>query len=297
VTIRGVPAEREEQEVLEGVASDVPLRENQNPAITWTGVSQVYPSRGRRGGAPLTVLEGIDLEIPPSTFVSLIGPSGCGKTTLLKMTAGLIRQTSGRIDVLGKPVTSPSPDVGVVFQEFALLPWRNVLQNVAFPLEAAGSPRSQRTALAMAAIQKVDLEGFEGYLPHQLSGGMKQRVGLARALVMDPSILLMDEPFAALDPQTRELMQGELLTMWERTHKSVLFVTHSLDEAIVLSDRIVVLGGRPSRIKAVIDVDLPRPRAGQGEDVKEAPGFVSLRKHLWSLIKDEAYAQSHSVND
>lgn len=252
---------------------------------------KVYAGRG--GRAPLTVLDGVNLKVRAGEFVSVIGPSGCGKTTLLKLLDGLIQPDGGEIRVRGQKVTGPGPDRAVVFQNFALLPWNTVLQNVAFPLELRGVPRREREELAAAKLEMVGLKDFAHHYPHELSGGMQQRVGIARALVANPDILLMDEPFGALDPQTRLLLQDELLSVWQRDRKTVLFVTHAMDEAVYLSDRVVILAPRPGRVAEVLEIPLPRPR---GEEVRATAAFADLTQYVWHRIKglmQPAEGESH----
>ncbi len=235
----------------------------------------------------LTALEAFDLGLVErrGEFVSLVGPSGCGKSTLLSVVAGLVAPTAGAVQIDGRSVRGPGPDRAVVFQEIALLPWRTVLDNVCFGMEFRRVPAAERRRIAREHIQMVGLPGFERHYPHQLSGGMRQRVGIARALAVDPEILLMDEPFGALDAQTRLLMGDELLRIWEQTGKSVLFVTHDLDEAIYLSDRVVVMTARPGRVKADLPVSLPRPRTS---GVRNSLEFLEHRRTLWALLEDEA---------
>src|ERR1700722_12564520 len=207
-------------------------------------------------------LRDLDFQVRDNEFLCIVGPSGCGKTTLLRIVAGLVKPETGSVFIDGKPAGGPSSDRCMVFQHFGLLPWRTVLGNVEFGLELQGVNRAERRTRAERSIEMLHLDGFQHHYPHQLSGGMQQRTGLARALSLDPSMLLMDEPFSALDAHTRELLQEELLRLWERTHKSVLFVTHSIDEAIYLADRIVVMEPHPGRIKEILEVELPRPRFG-----------------------------------
>ena len=212
----------------------------------------------------------------------MLGPSGCGKTTLLRIVAGLTPWDSGEVLVDGQPVTGPGRDRAMVFQDFALLPWATVLDNVAFGLELRGMDRAARHALASRLITTVGLAGFAHHYPHQLSGGMQQRVGLARALAVDPRILLLDEPFGSLDSLTRRVLQEDLLRLHQSTKQTVLLVTHSVDEAARLGDRVVLLGARPARVVDVIDTGLPRPRpAHLGAD----PRFVALKEHLWDRVK------------
>lgn len=226
-------------------------------------------------------LEDFSLEIEKGELISIVGPSGCGKTTLLRLVAGLMEPSSGEVIIGGKKCIGPGPDRGMVFQEFALFPWRSVRKNVEFGLEIAGVPAEARRMTAERYIDAVGLEGFEDRRVHELSGGMKQRVGIARALVTKPDVLLMDEPFGALDAQTRNIMQEELLRIVEKTDTTILFVTHSVDEAVYLSDRIVVLTKRPASIKDIVEIDVPRPRD------RASPEFMKLRKHILSELEDE----------
>jgi NitT/TauT family transport system ATP-binding protein len=211
-------------------------------------------------GPPHLALTDISLAVGEGAFVSILGPSGCGKSTLLYMVGGFIAPSEGTVRVDGRPVTGPGPDRGPVFQEFALFPWKTVLGNVRYGLDQQGVPRAQAEARARALIDMVHLRGYENFYPKELSGGMKQRVAIARTLAYEPSILLMDEPFGALDAHTRTRLQNDLLEIWERDRKTVLFVTHSVEEAVFLSDRVVVLTRSPGRVKASIAIDLPRPR-------------------------------------
>jgi ABC-type nitrate/sulfonate/bicarbonate transport system ATPase subunit len=227
----------------------------------------------------LKVFENIDLFIDPNSFTTIIGPSGCGKSTLLQIIAGLIKPDAGRIIIDGQEINSPRPDImSMVFQDAGLFPWRTVLQNVEFPLEIKGVNKAVRRMSAKKYISLVGLSEFESYYPNQLSGGMQQRVNLARALVTQPKILLMDEPFGALDEQTRQKMAMELIHLWQHTGVTILFVTHSLAEAAYLSDRVIVLSNRPATIKDIIDIDLPRPR-----DIED-PILAKIRKKMWNLL-------------
>jgi ABC-type nitrate/sulfonate/bicarbonate transport system ATPase subunit len=237
-----------------------------------------------RTGSRLVALDGINLKIADGEFVSIVGPSGCGKTTFLSVVDGLIPASGGRILVDGKAVTKPGPDRAVVFQDASLLPWRTVRQNVLYGLECIGLAKSEANDRAERFIAMVGLRGFEHHYPYELSGGMQQRVNLARALVMDPQILLMDEPFASLDAQTRELMQEELLSIWSQSKKTVLFITHQIDEAIYLSDRVVVFSGRPGRVKEIIPVEIERPRKLR---LKREPPFHKNEDRIWTLIEDD----------
>lgn len=231
------------------------------------------------------MFEDFSLVVGNLEFVAIIGPSGCGKSTLLRIINGLDAPDSGTIEIDGKPVTGPGAGRAMVFQGFDLFPWRTTLENVAFGLEMQGVDKRKRTDTARRYIHMVGLTGFEGSYPHQLSGGMQQRVGIARALAVQPSILLMDEPFGALDLQTRDLLQDELLRIWQTDRKTVLFVTHSIEEAIYLADRIIVLSPRPARIERDIGVPFARPR---DEALKTSPAFLEIRREIWGLLKQEA---------
>jgi NitT/TauT family transport system ATP-binding protein len=230
----------------------------------------------------LPAVEGVTFEVEAGSFVSLVGPSGCGKTSILNAVAGLLTGYRGRVSVHGHPVTGPGHDRALVFQQAALLPWRTVLGNVMYGLECHRVARAEARRRARELIQLVDLGGFEHHYPHELSGGMQQRVNLARALAVDPSLLLMDEPFAALDAQTREYMQGELTRIWSIKRKTVLFITHQIDEAVYLSDRVVVLSARPGRIKEIVEVSLPRPRSLA---LKRTETFLDVERRVWDLIE------------
>ena len=249
--------------------------------IELRGCRKIYASRN--GQVPVLALDGVDLTIHPQEFVCLLGPSGCGKTTLLKAIAGLVPLDEGEVRIEGQAVTGPGPDRAMVFQDFALLPWADVLTNVAFGLELRGEARAAREHAARALISTVGLAGFEHHFPRQLSGGMQQRVGLARALAVDPEILLMDEPFGAVDAQTRRLLQEDLLRVLDSTSKTVVFVTHSMEEAVRLGDRVVLMTPRPGRIQSITEVGLPRPRPA---DLDGAPRFAELQKQLWQQLKE-----------
>jgi NitT/TauT family transport system ATP-binding protein len=237
-----------------------------------------------RTNTRLTALDGVNLTVSDGEFVSIVGPSGCGKTTFLSVVDGLIPATSGRILVDGEVVSKPGPDRAVVFQDASLLPWRTVLANIRYGLECQGVNAREAKDRADHFVGMVGLTGFEHHYPYELSGGMQQRVNLARALVMDPKILLMDEPFASLDAQTRELMQEELLQIWVKANKTVLFVTHQIDEAIYLSDRVVVFSGRPGKVKTDIAVEIERPRK---LGVKREPRFHAIEDRIWGLIEED----------
>jgi NitT/TauT family transport system ATP-binding protein len=232
--------------------------------------------------AGIQVLAGISLSVAEGEFVSVIGPSGCGKSTLLRIVDGLIQPDSGRILVDGREVRGPGADRAVVFQYFGLYPWRSVLRNVEFGLELKGVAAGERRKIALENIALVGLRGFENHYPHELSGGMRQRVGFARALSLGPEIILMDEPFSSVDEQTRELLQEQLLDLWASNRKTILFITHSIDEAVYMADRLVVMGARPGRIIEEIKIDLPRPRSAA---VRAAPRFGQIRAHAWEFLK------------
>jgi NitT/TauT family transport system ATP-binding protein len=227
-------------------------------------------------------IDSLDLDIRDGEFLTVIGPSGCGKTTLLRIIAGLIPYQQGEVTIDGKRVTGPGPERAVVFQNFALMPWANVLANVTFGLEMRGVARAEAETTARRLIGLVGLAGCERRLPRELSGGMQQRVGLARALAVNPRILLMDEPFGALDEQTRRLLQEELLRIWEQERKTVIFITHSMEEAVLLGDRVVLMTPRPGRIQEIIDVSLPRPR---GRDTEKSALFVEIKEYLWENLR------------
>jgi NitT/TauT family transport system ATP-binding protein len=233
----------------------------------------------------LRVFQEIELEIGDREIVSIVGPSGCGKTTLLRCIDGLVPLTEGEIRVDGKKVVGPPQGVAVVFQHFGLFPWKTVHENVAYGLRLARAPKERIAEAVPRHIELVGLKGFEKAYPYQLSGGMQQRTGLARALAIDPHVLLMDEPFAAIDAQTREILQFELLRIWESRPMSMVFVTHSIEEAVLMGDRVVVLRGRPSSIHEVIETGLPRPRT---RDVFSSPRFNEVREQVWGLLMREA---------
>jgi len=248
-------------------------------AIEVKGLSHTYA--GREGAVPALI--DISMTVGAGRFVVLVGPSGCGKTSLLMMMAGLRHQTSGTLEVQGKPMTAPDPDrVGVVFQEASLFPWLTALDNIEFPLALRSAPKEDRAKRSNDMLNLVGLTGFGTRYPHELSGGMKQRVSIARGLVQDPPVLLMDEPFAALDEQTRMTMGHELLRIWSQTQKTVMFVTHSLTEAVYLADEVLVMSARPGRIIDRIAVSLPRPRT---YEMMGTETFAKLRDRIWQQIR------------
>lgn len=248
-------------------------------------VQREYQIKNRFGKKEsLSVLENFNLDINEGEFLSLLGPSGCGKTTFLNILAGLDRYDSGKILIDGEELRERSFNRGIVFQSYALLPWRTVLKNLELGLEIRHVNRHERRRIARHYLELVGLVAFENQYPHQLSGGMRQRVAIARVLAYHPDLLLMDEPFAALDAQTRETLQIELLRIWEADKKTILFVTHSIDEAILLSDRVAFMSSRPGHIREIIDIDLPRPRT---EDIRNSVEFARIRKSVWGLMQYE----------
>ncbi len=245
------------------------------------GVHKEFDAGGRR----LCAVEEFSLEIPPGTFASLVGPSGCGKTTLLNMVAGFESPTAGRVSVNGREVREPGPDRGVVFQEPGLFPWLRVEENVGFPLRVRGTSPAEAHRLVEGILDQVGLGPFRRSYPAELSGGMRQRVAIARVLAMDPAVLLMDEPFAALDVQTRNLMQEFLLQLLERQRKTVLFITHDIREAVFLADRVYIMSARPGRVKEVLDVPLPRPRTVESTFL---PAFHAIVDQASKVVREEA---------
>ena len=269
--------------------TDRPAVSGQNDAVSCRGVSKVWAAGTARAHE---ALRDIDLDVQPGEFVVFLGPSGCGKSTLLYLIAGLEAATGGRIQSFGEPVAGPSPERSLIFQETSLFPWLSVWQNVSFGLSLKGVPESERRSIARAALQRVGLVEAFDKRPDELSGGMRQRVAVARALAMRPKVLLMDEPFAALDVQTRQKMQDFLLDVWRDSGASVLFVTHHIDEAVALADRVVVFTARPGRIKTIVVNTLPRPRD------PFSPGAEAMRRHLTELLRDEvdrAFAEQEAL--
>lgn len=236
-------------------------------------------------GDETIALNDVSITISDNEFLTVLGPSGCGKTTLLRAVAGLTDYTSGSITVDGRPVTGPGPDRAMVFQNFALLPWLNVLENISFGLKLNGSPRQQRMSRAEELVKLVGLTGSERKLPGELSGGMQQRVGLARALAVEPRVLLMDEPFGALDEQTRRILQEQLLTIWEKRRITVIFITHSIEEAVLLGDRVVLMTPRPGRIQKIVDVPLARPRVDARASMTGAKELAAITADLWGSLR------------
>ncbi|MGN6462963.1 MAG: ABC transporter ATP-binding protein [Pseudolabrys sp.] len=245
------------------------------------GVSKLFD---RAGKPSVEALRDINLSINEGEFVSIVGASGSGKSTLLRIIDGLLAPTKGAVLVDGQRVTRPGRDRAMVFQQDSLLPWKSVIENVAYGLTLAGRPWAEASAVAQRFVTMTGLSGFESHYPHQLSGGMRQRVNVARALAVDPRILLLDEPFAALDAQTREIMQAELLSIWRESRKTVLLITHQIDEAVFLSDRVIVFSARPGSVRQEVKIDLPRPRE---LTLKRDPRFVQLVDEIWQLIEAE----------
>ncbi|NMC60742.1 MAG: ABC transporter ATP-binding protein [Candidatus Methanofastidiosa archaeon] len=256
----------------ENIEKKFPLKKDQ----------RIYINSSENGG--LQVLKGLNLSIKKGEFITLVGPSGCGKSVFLDIVGGLTKMSGGNVFLDGKKVNGPDPQLGYVFQQYALLPWRTAISNIEYPLEIRGVDSVKRKEKAKKLLSLIGLKGFDKWLPYQLSGGMQQRVAIARSLSTDPEVLLMDEPFAALDAQTRELLQEELLRVWEGIKNTVVFVTHSIEEAVFLADRVVVMTARPGSVKDIIDIDLPRPR---GENTRSSVAFGTYRHRIWEALKDE----------
>ena len=262
--------------------------------IAFDGVQRVF----QRDGRDVPAIEELTFEVRAKEFVAIVGPSGCGKTTCLRMAAGLDFPTRGTVKVSGKPVTGPGPERSVVFQQFALFPWKTAVENIEFGLRAAGMPAAERRERCARYIELMGLQGHESAFPHQLSGGMQQRVAIARSYVLNPDVLLMDEPFGALDAQTRVVMQEELIKLARVSPRTVLFITHAVEEAVYLADRVVVMTRRPGRIAEMIDVAAIRKaerwdRHERIEDVMDEPSFVHLRSHIWRLLREQQTPNEH----
>lgn len=255
-----------------------------------SGLGVTYAVRSKPG---VKALDGVDLTVAEGEFVAVLGPSGCGKSTLLKIASGLLAPSTGTVTVSGRPVTGPRADVGIVFQQATLLPWKTVLENVLVPIRALGKPTAAYRDKAMGLLRLAGLETFAGSYPNELSGGMQQRVGIMRGLIHDPQLLLMDEPFSALDAMTRERMGAELQAIWLETKKAVLFITHSIQEAITLADKIVVMSDRPGRVVEVLPVDLVRPRLA---DVVASPRYTELYAHLRGYFQVDG-SLTHNTRD
>ena len=260
---------------------------NQEPLIAAENIVAGYELERER--KLLTALTDINLTVDEGEFMVLVGPSGCGKTTFINLIAGLVKPWEGTITFDGKAIDGSGADRAMVFQDYAIMPWRTVESNVMMPFEFRdlGMPKAEARRLARDTIGQVGLAGFEGSYPHELSGGMRQRVGIARAMVTQPRVLLADEPFGALDAMTREVLQGQLEGLVADAGQTVVFITHSIDEAILLGDRVAVVSNRPGTIREIVDIDLPRPRLTEGE-IRGDQRYGELREHLWSLVKDEA---------
>lgn len=250
-------------------------------------ISYRMARRKSRGDTTFTAVKDLNLTVEKGEFITIVGPSGCGKSSLLWTIDGLIRPEQGRVLINGQEITGPGSDRAVVFQEFALLPWLTVLANIEFSLELKYRKSKDNKSKAQHYLELVGLKGFEHYYPHQLSGGMRQRVGISRALAVEPAIILMDEPFGSLDAQTRELMGEELLGICELQEKTVIFITHGIDEAVYMADRVVVMGTRPGHVKDIVKIDLQRPRS---VEMKDSATFGKYRRHIWNMLKGEADA-------
>jgi NitT/TauT family transport system ATP-binding protein len=249
--------------------------------------AQGVSKRFERDGKRVLAIDGFSLAMEEGEFVSIVGPSGCGKSTFLHMVGGFEPIVEGSIQVAGRAVTAPGTDRGMLFQDYALFPWRNVIGNVAWSLEVAGMGKAERLERATRYLDMVGLSAFRDAYPSELSGGMQQRIALARVLAFEPAMLLMDEPFGALDAQTREIMQEELTTIWQRHKRTVLFVTHDIEEAVYLSDRVIVFTARPGRLKADLRIDLPRPRT---PEIRKTAAFQALRNRIWDMLREEVLA-------
>ncbi|MDR1160199.1 MAG: ABC transporter ATP-binding protein [Syntrophomonadaceae bacterium] len=262
------------------------VNNDKNAKIVLQNLKQVYyiKNSGEKQLEEFVALESFSLSITDGAFVAIVGPSGCGKSTLLDIIAGLTKSKGGSITIDGCEVTGPNLDRGFIMQGYALFPWRTVLRNVEYGLEVKRIPKKERSAIAKKYIDLVDLNGFENRYPNELSGGMRQRVAIARALAYDPKVLLMDEPFAAVDAQTRETLQDELLRIWDKTKKTVIFITHSIEEAVLLADIVVVMTPRPGSIKDVVNIDLPRPRFNA--DVRASADYSVIVQRIWELLHD-----------
>lgn len=254
--------------------------EERNIKVHIENVKKTYEERS----GEVVALNGVNLDIMENEFITVVGPSGCGKSTILNIIAGLLEPTSGKVICNGVEVHGTGPDRGVVFQQYALFPWLTVKKNVLFPLQMKGIKGKEADEIAMKYIKMVDLEKFCDHYPKELSGGMKQRVAIARAYAANPEVLLMDEPFGALDAQTRTQLQQELLDTWEKERKTCFFITHDVDEALILGQRVVIMSARPGRIKDIVDVDIPYPR---DQETKMSPRFLELKNQIWSQVYQE----------
>lgn len=283
--------------VLQKEANNVARKEDtlNDAKIVVQNISRVFHVRSTNAIAPedFVAIKDVNFKVRNGEFLTIVGPSGCGKSTLLDMIAGLAKQSSGEVFIDGKLITGPALDRGIVLQGYALFPWRTVRRNVEFGLEIKGIRKSERADISQNFINLVGLKGFEDRYPYELSGGMKQRVAIARALAYDPEVLLMDEPFAAVDAQTREVLQDELLRIWEETHKTIIFVTHSIDEAVFLADRVAIMSVNPGTIKAIVDITLPRPRNG----IRSSAEFGWIRHKVSELLQNGTDQEKSRLSD
>ena len=254
-----------------------------NDKLVKLKIDNVYKEYATRNGK-MIALNGVNLDIAENEFVCVVGPSGCGKSTILNIIAGLLQPTSGAVYLDGKEIKGTGAERGVVFQQYALFPWRTVLKNVMYGLESKRIPKKEAVEIAMKYIKAVGLEGFEHSYPKELSGGMKQRVAIARAYAANPEVLLLDEPFGALDAQTRAQLQTELLNTWEQEKKTCFFITHDVDEAIILAQRVIIMSARPGRIKKIVPIDIPYPRS---QETKSDPRFLELKAEIWNEVYKE----------
>ncbi|HWQ40442.1 MAG TPA: ABC transporter ATP-binding protein [Desulfosporosinus sp.] len=283
--------------VLQKEVKNTARKENtlNDAKIVVQNISRVFHVRGSNtiASEDFVAIKDVNLKVRNGEFLTIVGPSGCGKSTLLDMIAGLAKQSSGELYIDGKLITGPALDRGIVLQGYALFPWRTVRRNVEFGLEIKGIRKSERADISQNFIDLVGLKGFEDRYPYELSGGMKQRVAIARALAYDPEVLLMDEPFAAVDAQTREVLQDELLRIWEETHKTIIFVTHSIDEAVFLADRVAVMSVNPGTVKEIVDITLPRPRNG----IRSSPEFGWIRHKVSELLQNGNDQEKSQLSD
>ncbi len=255
------------------------------PILELKNITKIYETERKK----VVAIDNVSLTIEPNEFISIVGPSGCGKSTLLRMVAGLENTTTGEILFENKPIKGPSAERGMVFQQYTLLPWKTVLDNVAFGLEIRGVNKEKRLKIAKDFIKLIGLSGFENSYPYELSGGMQQRVAIARTLANDPKIVLMDEPFGALDTQTRVILQKELLNIWEKDKKTVLFITHSVEEAVYLSDRVLIMSARPGKIKDTININIDRPRR------RSSPEFIKYKDKIVNILKEEVMKSYNKI--
>lgn len=286
-----------DQVELQQKTVDPAVKTKREVKIVAKNLNRVYQiKRGSEGPKEFVALKDFNLEVEKGEFLTIVGPSGCGKSTFLDILAGLSHQSSGELYIDDKLITGPALDRGIVLQGYALFPWRTVRQNIEFGLEIKKVKKTERKEISQKFINLVGLQGFEDRFPYELSGGMRQRVAIARALAYDPEVLLMDEPFAAVDAQTREVLQDELLRIWEQTGKTIVFITHSIDEAVALADRVAVMTANPGTLKEIVKVDLPRPR--RVSDVRSSPNFNLIRHKVWQLLHNEdPNAKTHAESN